>query len=389
MGWINAFFNKIFPVARQVGGSPDTVVIDIPAIYYYRELAVHTAVSLISNAISRAEIICYVGGKMVKNQDYYTLNVSPNRNETASIFWHKVVNNMVRRGEALVVEVGGRIYCADSYVREEERPVLGDIFSGVTIGNLTFNKRFTMRDSYLFRLDNINVTTLIDGMYEDYGKLIATAATSFKQSNVTKYKLRINAVKAGDEKFNEEFENVIQKQLRAYMAADKAAAYPEFDGYELVKDPAYSSPKSADDFTKLRDDMFTMIAGCFHIPQSMMTGNITNIRDVVASFLTFGADPFADAITEGLNKAVGQENFAAGNSYKVDTGRIAHRDIFEHAADISGLIGSGVTNIDELREQLGYEALNTPWSRKHFITKNFEEIERFLKDLGSGEGGKT
>ena len=41
---------------------------------------------------------------------------------------------------------------------------------------------------------------------------------------------------------------------------------------------------------------------------------------------------------------------------------------------------SGVVNIDEVRSELGYEQLNTEWSKKHFVTKNFEEIERFLKD---------
>jgi hypothetical protein len=89
-------------------------------------------------------------------------------------------------------------------------------------------------------------------------------------------------------------------------------------------------------------------------------------------------------ITEALNKEAGIENYLAGNYYKVDTSRILHRDAFDVAADVSNLISSGVKCIDEVREMLGDAPLNTDWSRKHFITKNFEEIERFLTSTEKG-----
>ena len=115
-----------------------------------------------------------------------------------------------------------------------------------------------------------------------------------------------------------------------------------------------------------------------------MTGNITNIKDVISSFLTFGVDPYADMITEALNKRAGVDNYLAGNYYQVDTSKILHRDAFDVAASVSNLISSGVKCIDEVRVMLGDAPLNTDWSTKHFITKNFEEIERFLKSVEEG-----
>lgn len=361
------------------------MVIDIPAELYYKELAIYTASSLISNAISRSEMRTFEAGLPVKKNDYYLLNVSPNRNETSSVFWHKVINRVIRDGEALVVEAGGYIYCADSYVRASERPILGDIYEGVTVGNFSFNKQFSQNDSYMFRLDNINVKALIDGMYDQYGKILSAAAKSLKQSNGQKYKLHIEGVKAGDEEFNQEFNDFIAKQLKTYMESENAV-YPEFDGYKLEADPIYSNGSgSAADFVELKKELFSSVAGAFHIPESMMTGNITNMADIVGSFLTFGVDPYADMITEALNKRAGIENYMAGNYYQVDTSKILHRDIFDVAADVSNLISSGVKCIDEVREMLGDAPLNTDWSRKHFITKNFEEIERFLSSAEGGE----
>ena len=385
MAWISDFLEKLFPVKQKVGGDPSAVVIDIPAELYYKELAIYTASSLISNAISRSEMRTFEAGLPVKKNDYYLLNVSPNRNETSSVFWHKVINRVIRDGEALVVEAGGYIYCADSYVRASERPILGDIYEGVTVGNFPFNKQFSQNDSYMFRLDNINVKVLIDGMYDQYGKILSAAAKSLKQSNGQKYKLHIDGVKAGDEEFNKEFEEYIKKQLKTYMESENAV-YPEFDGYQLEADPIYSNGSgSAADFVELKKELFSSVAGAFHIPESMMTGNITNMADIVGSFLTFGVDPYADMITEALNKRAGIDNYMAGNYYQVDTSKILHRDIFDVAADVSNLISSGVKCIDEVREMLGDAPLNTDWSRKHFITKNFEEIERFLSSAEGGE----
>ncbi len=243
MAWINDFLEKLFPVKAKYGSDPSAVVIDIPAELYYKELAIYTASSLISNAISRSEIRTFEKGEPVKKRDYYLLNVSPNANETSSVFWHKVINRVIRDGEALVVEANGCLYCADSYTRLLERPILGDIYECVAVGNFTFNKRFDQSDSYMFRLDNINVKALIDGMYTEYGKILSSAAKALKQGNGQKYKLHIEGTKAGDDDFNKEFEEYIKKQLKTYMESDNAV-YPEFDGYKLEADPTYGNGKS-------------------------------------------------------------------------------------------------------------------------------------------------
>ena len=389
MAWLSDFLESLFPTTTEsYGAKASTVVIDIPADLYYKELAIYTASSLISNGISRSEVRTFRNGMPIKQGDYYLLNVSPNRNETSSVFWHKVINRVIRRGEALVVEANGYLYCADSYVREWERPILGDVYSGVQVGNFTFTKRFTQDDVYLFRLDDVHVKRLIDGMYDQYGKILTAAAKKLKMSNSQKYKLHIDGVKAGDEEFNKEFEDYIKSQLKTYMESENAV-YPEFDGYKLEGDPVYGSGNvSSDSFLELKKDLFSTVAGAFHIPESMMTGNITAMDEIIGSFLTFGVDPYADMITESLNKRAGIKNYINGSFYRVDTSAIIHRDIFGVSADVSNLISSGVKCIDEVREMIGDAPLNTEWSRKHFITKNFEEIERFLNNPEEGGGNE-
>ena len=393
MGMWQNFLEWFYPVTETNKTTADTskepIIIKIPAEIYYKELAIYTAVSLISNGVSRSEIKTFRDGKETKGEDYFRLNVSPNNNETSSHFWHTVINKMIREGEALVVETSdGCLYCARSFSRKEERPILGDIFDCVQIGNnLTLDRTFDQNSSYLMRLDDVNVRRLIDGMYDDYGPILTAAAKKLKQSGGSKYKLHIEGTKAGDEEFNKEFEEYIKKQLKDFMEAD-SAVYPEFDGYTLSEDPAKGNSASSKDYVELQEGFNKRVAAAFHIPESMMTGNITSMKEVIGAFLTFGVDPYADAIAEALNKGAGYKNYSKGNYYKVDTGKIQHQNIFDLATAVVGLISSGTMCIDEIREELDRAPLNTDWSKKHFITKNFEEIEKFLKSVQEGGNKK-
>ena len=62
-----------------------------------------------------------------------------------------------------------------------------------------------------------------------------------------------------------------------------------------------------------------------------------------------------------------------------------NHDILEVAEKLSQAIGSGVTNIDELRDRCNLPVLNTEFSTAHFITKNYDLANNMLKQLKEGE----
>lgn len=374
------FLERWFPTTDVIGG--ETVIIDIPASVYYKELALYTGTSLIANAISRSEVKTYEKNKEVQDKDYYLLNISPNANQSSSQFWHKVISKIIREGSALGFELSGSIYCADSFNIKGNYPILGNTFDNVVLESLTLSKVFTSKDVYHFHMNNQNVKALVDGLYEEYGKVLSTAIESFKRSNGKKYKLHIEGVKAGSDDFQSEFKEVIKKQLKDFMENDNAI-YPEFDGY-LLEPVKSESAKSVEDIIKLREEIFGIVGDALKIPQSLMAGNINNMNDIVKVFLTFSVDPYADMITEVLNKRAGFENWKDGSRYLVDTGRISHRDIFDVATDMEKLISSGALNIDEVRKEIGYEELGTDWSQQHWMTKNFAQVEDLLEEILKG-----
>lgn len=357
------------------------LIIEIPTNLSLKEMALYTATSILANAISGCEFRVYEKGKRVKNIDWYRLNIEPNKNENASLFWNKVVNKMMRdKKGALVVLVKGELLCAKSF-DVEEHPIDGNIYTNVTLdGGYKIDREFRHYESLIFKLEEESAKKFIDGINRDYEELFESAARAFKESNGTKYKLKVNSIKTGDKDFADEYENYIKDELESYLK-NEHAIYVEYEGYELEKEDKRTE-KSAEDITRIKKDIFEMIGQALKIPNALMKGDVTAIKDVTNVFLTFGVDPIAEMIQKVLNKRMGAKKVLSGNYYTVYTGKIKHRDTLEDAIAIDKLISSGFASIDEIREEEGYEELNEPWSKEHYITKNYAKMEDGLTEKG-------
>lgn len=382
---VRSWFGKHFLEDVKIS-SNQTVIIEVPAALYYKELAIYTACSYLANAVSMCEMRTFIKGEQVKNEDYYLLNVSPNKNENSNYFWHRVVNKMIRDEKgALVVEINGELHCAEEFSVLQERPIRGNIYGGVMLkGGLQLNRTFQAKEVYLFKMEDECVKSLIDGMYTEYSKLLQSAARSFKDTNGRKFILKIEGVKSGDDEFNKTFNEQISKDIKTYME-NEYATYVENDGEHLEEQSNNKPQKSAEDFINLRKDMFELTGHAFKIPTSMMTGNVTSLKDVCDIFLTFAVDPLANTITEVLNKRATAHEFLQGNYYKCYTGRIKHRDLFESAANVEKVIGSSLMSPDETREELELMPLNETWSRKYYVTNNFREANDVRTAVEGGE----
>ena len=356
----------------------------------FKQLALYIAKSYVSNALSKCEIKVYNGHDEVKDELYYRLNVSPNPNQSGSQFINAVVDNLLTNGEALVVPHRKKfLYVADSFTVEKQ-PLKDHMIRSIVIEGQSYGKDMRASDVYYFRLDSElrqSVGKIIDSLYKDYGLLIGAAIEGFRATRGRKYKLVLDQVRVGDKKFNEDYENVIKKQLQAFMD-NPNAVYPQFQGYDL-QEMKHETVGDSADIIAMRKEIFDTIAQAFKIPNSMMYGNMTNTNDVVNQFLTFSVDPHASMMSDELTrKSFTFEEWKAGSKVVVDTKRINHIDIFNVATGIEKLISSGTFSIDMVLKELGYQPLDTDFSSAHFITKNYSRAEDALNALDL-EGGET
>ena len=366
-------------LSKKVGDAEmQTITAEAAKVLYYKELALHIAKSYIANTISKCEFKVFENGEEIKNELYYALNVDPNPNQSSSQFLNLLINTLYDKNEVLVVPMKSKLYIAESF-SIEEHPLKENIFTGITIEKQTLSQSFKASKVFYFKLDDKSVKNLIDGIYETYGQLFAAALASYKKGNGKKYKLLLEQTRAGDQKFVDDFNNVIKKQLEAFIESD-TAVYPQFKGQELVDFP--TSGQTADDFLKIRKEIFEIISQALKIPLPMMYGNITNIQEIVKVFLTFCIDPLADMLSEELTRKINTyDTWLKKQSFvRVDTSRINHIDLLDVADKADKLIASGICNIDELRETLDKQPLNTDFSKKHWVTKNYSDVETEQKD---------
>lgn len=346
----------------------------------FKRLALYIAKSYVSNALSKCEIKVFEKGEEVKNELYYRLNVSPNPNQSGSQFVNYLVDRLCSDAESLMLPYKEKhLYVADGFSIDRQ-PLKDHLFKNVVVEGQEMKKTYKASDVFYFRLNSESVNGIIDSLYKDYGELLAAAISGFKATRGRKYKLVLEQTKVGDEKFNEDYENVIKGQLKAFME-NSNAIYPQFKGYDL-QEMKHEQSGDSGDIIAMRKEVFDIVAQAYKIPISMMYGNMTNTGEIVTQFLTFAVDPIASMISDELTrKAFTFGEWQSGSYVQVDTKRINHVDIFAVANGVEKLVSSGLFSIDMVLENLGYQALNTEFSKAHFITKNYSLLEEAMNLL--------
>lgn len=360
----------------------------IGAELFYKELALKQAVSIISNIISKCEFKVYYYGKADdKSKEYYAWNIAPNENDNGNMLKAKIVEEMLLSDHALVFEAGGGRYCADSFGIETDgiKPL---VFSNVTVNGSTMQKKYKRKDVLYLKLNNAELTRLLDNVYTSYGEVLSLAINNFKLRNGSKWKLKVSATERAKANFKEKYSELVNKQLKAFFEGANAI-YPEYEGYilESIKPEILNDTKSAD-IIALRKDAFDMVAGVVKMPLSIMNGTAISEADR-KQLKNECIEPIVKVIATELTKQLFTfEQWAAGCYFEIDLTNIDNLDIAQLAGAAEKLIGSGVMNIDEVRTKIfGIQALNTTQSTKYWITKNFADIEKM--SIAGGEENES
>lgn len=382
------------------GGPADIACVDLQQAaeeYRIRELAFHTCVTMIANAIGKCEFKTYQNGKENKEGEYYLWNIEPNRNQNSTAFLHKLVHQLYIHNEALVITtkpLDGReaLVVADSFTVSDEYPAKPQEYTGVTVGEVTYQKAFTEKEVLHFRLHCCNVKPVLDGLCQSYARLVQTAMKSYAWANGKHYKVhveqlaQIGTVGTEGKDWNTQFSEMLQNQVKPFLTGENGVL-PEFSGYRY-EDVGGSADvqRSTRDIRALVDDIFDFTARALCIPPVLLFGDVAGTKDATSRWLTTCIDPLCDQLQEEIiRKRYGYEEWKKGNFLRIDTSAILHFDLFGNAASIEKLIGSGAFTINDVRKAAGQSEIDESWANEFFITKNFSTIEEMLQ---AGKGGE-
>lgn len=350
------------------------------------KLAIQKAVGMIAHAIAKSEFVVQRADGRVKDHIYWILNIQPNANETATDFWIEVIQKLLEEKECLICSVGKKLYIVDSYTADRA-VMLPRIYSNVTIisNGETFrlDRNFRSDEVIHLRAQNKKIKNYLENVLKMYNDTVSALTTAKKLASTPKFSLdipgQLPVIRTRDENGKERALTIdeYKKGIKKLLESEDIEVLLNQNGMsvsQLKVDTAISS----EDLVKMATEIFTECAMAFDIPKAAFLGEITEKADSTNEFITYAVGWVKELLEDSLNaKLVGEESYLKGEKIWIDMSKFKHRDIIESASNLDKLRSIGF-NFDEIRTTVGWEELDTEFSKERVITKNY------TNNLGGG-----
>lgn len=375
--WLLNILNK--DTSADNGSSTVAEKLNLAAEVYIRELAMLSAIGMIARCVSKCEFRTYVKGELTRGAEYYLWNVSPNKNQNSSAFIQKWITKLYTENEALIVDINGQLLVADSFSKKKFA-LLDYVFEGVTVDDYTFSRPFFSRDVLYFELNNLDINKLLKAWYAGYGQLVTYAMRKYKLSRGEKGIMTVDTFAPGSEQAKR-FKKMMSEDMRTFTSADNAVL-PIFDGHKYDSLTKNQTRENSRDIRAMVDDVYDITARALGIAPVLLKGEIAGQDEAMDRMLTMCVDPLCDMLQEEINrKRYTRDEFLCGSYVQIDTTAIKHIDILNVAGNIDKLISSGVFCVNDIRAICGEPTIDEPWAWKHFLTKNYDDIQKLAKGL--------
>ena len=287
-----------------------------------------------------------------------------------------MIYRLLTKNEVLIIlSDDDQLLVADSFSRKRYA-VYDDTFEMVSVRDYTFQRQFPMSDVIFLQYNNNRLQEYISDLFADYEKLHSRLVEALGRNNQIRGILNT--------KTNGTFNEERLKQMKDYadglfksFTTKTVAIVPAQNGldYNELTNTVGTSNLSVDEIKKLRRQFDDEVADILGIPTALLHGDMANLANSQKMFTSYCFESLVKKVSDGLNHAiVGRDGYSGQRTFAI-VGE-GQRDKFALAENIDKLISSGAMLINEVREELGLEAV--PWGNKPVMTKNYqigEEIE--------------
>lgn len=379
MGFLDAVFKR----NSELGFMFDADLIpDMSKRIHMKRLAIEICISFLGRTISQTEFRIKNGKKFDKDELYYRLNVRPNKNMTASTFWHTVAHKLVYDNECLIIQADDEdLLIADDF-EHNEYAVFEDTFTKVKVKDYEFKRSFVQSEVLHLRYRNERLSPLIDGLFEDYGELFGRVLSAQKRKNQLRATVDMDMLAAKSEKHIAKLQEFIDNMYKAVNEKD-VAIIPQQPGFTYKEESSGggNSGLSVDEVNKVSNGFLDQVAMAIGIPISLIYGEMADVEKPTKNFLMFTVNPLLKKFCDECNaKFIDKTEYLGGK--KVEAKTISYNNLFEIADKVDKLVSSGGWTGNEIRQEAGWDASDDPNLDKHWITKNYTE-------MNNGEGGEN
>lgn len=340
------------------------------------ELALFSTVDLVASTAAMCEWKTYQGDTPHRGEDWYRWNIEPNQNMNGFYFKRALFARLLRFNEALVFQrANGSVYLADGFGRETYafKP---NVYSSITCNNLTLNGTRSEDEVFYFRLANQDAAALLHRLHGLYSEAMEEAMDKYKHSGGRSGVLKITGSAVKDKNFEDRVATLMEQRFKKFFE-NKNAVIPLFDGYDYTPDTGPAAQKLNGEIADLESIMKQAqdrSCNAYHVPPTLLRGDVTNQNDAVKSMLTFAVKPPVLAVQTEVNRKMYGRKVLEGWHTKIDMTHIRVVDIFDVAVNLDKLIQDSVLNTNESREMTGLDKIPEAWADEYQRTKNMEAV---------------
>jgi HK97 family phage portal protein len=340
---------------------------------HMKRLAIDTCASFLGRTISQSEFRIKNGDKFEKDELYYRLNVRPNKNMTASTFWHTVVKKLIYDNECLIIQSDDEdLLIADGF-QHNQYAVLEDTFSKVIVKEYEFKRTWKQSEVIHMRYSNDKLMPLVDGLFTDYGDLFGRVLSAQKRKNQLRGTVDMDMLSAKSKEHQAKLQEFIDNMYKAINDKD-VAIIPQQPGFKYSETSGGGNGgQSVDEINKVTNGFLNQVAMAIGIPTSLLYGDMADVEKQTKNFMMFTVNPLLKKFKDEANyKFFTKQEFLSGKRLDVKT--ISYLSLFDIATSFDKLASSGAFKLNELRTEAGYEPSDDERLDKFYITKNYTEI---------------
>lgn len=354
------------------------------------DLALEKAANMIAKAIAKSEFV--VSRKNLKTKDdvYWMLNVQPNPNETATEFWIASIRKLLMERECLIVHVNGKLFRAKSF-QADGAVVKGKKYTHVNIevkdDSVELQRTFKAEDVIHLVNPNEKIKKYLDKNLGMYNTVASGLLSARKLSSIPKFTLNVEGglpvIKRKKEDGTETILTVdkYKEEIKKLLESENIEVLVNQNGLSTSQ-LSVSTGVTSEDITKISNEIYTECAYAFDIPKAVFLGEITEKADSTNEFITYGVNWLVEMLNDSMNMAlVGKDAYLKDEKIWIDMSKYKHVDVIESAGNLDKLRAIGFT-LDEIFEMVGWQPLNTEFSKQRVLTKNY------TNELGGGESAQ-
>lgn len=354
------------------------------------DMAIEKAVNMIAKAIAKSEFVVSRNNEKTKDDVYWMLNIQPNPNETATEFWIACISKLLKEEECLIVHLNKKLFRAKSF-QVDKSVITGKRYTHINVevkdDSVELEKEFKAEDVIHLVNPNKKIKKYLDKNLSMYNDVASGLLSSKKISSIPKFTLNVEggtpvirkqkadgtAETLTIDKYKEEIKKLLESENIEVLVNQSGLSTTQL---------SVSSNVTSEDISKIVTEIYTECAYAFDIPKAVFLGEITEKADSTNEFITYGVNWLVEILNDSMNSAlVGKKAYLQDEKIWIDMSKYKHVDVIESAGNLDKLRAIGFT-LDEIFEMVGWQPLNTEFSKQRVLTKNY------TNELGGGESAQ-